>query len=68
MIFHGKIAFEYPDSDVSSELDVKYEERNDEGDVDSDAESPPRQIRISYDPPHEHQVNGASTVSHNLRV
>ncbi|KAK0087167.1 hypothetical protein PV325_001619 [Microctonus aethiopoides] len=54
-------AFEYPDSDVSSELDVKYEERNDEGDVDSDAESPPRQIRISYDPPHEHQVNGAST-------
>lgn len=52
---------EYPDSDVGSEPEGRCDGRNEEGDPDSDAESPPRPSQISYATA-ENKLNGDYTV------
>ncbi|XP_015113925.1 serine/threonine-protein kinase D3 [Diachasma alloeum] len=49
---------EYTDSDVGSEPESRCDGKNEEGDGDSDAESPPRKSHIFYGDDGENQVNG----------
>ncbi|XP_043276288.1 serine/threonine-protein kinase D1 isoform X2 [Venturia canescens] len=48
---------EYPDSDVGSEHEGRFDGRNEDGDGDSDAESPPRPSQLSY-ACEENKING----------